>query len=197
MEQFLAVLAELDVVLAWNNPEREVLALVVGFELIGMAGFGPSPFHIGLCDRFSLGVFASSLHRACGLREREWSGQPRGEDEQQGKDEIFLHDLPPGIESEFTGRFALVSVSGHRFSDAASYPKSDAPLGAEHRMTIPEYGSSSIGRRLPRMEWDLPRPLRETPAGVAHSCRRHRRRDLRVDSMTTLNRMGHSVQGQA
>jgi len=43
--------------------------------------------------------------------------------------------VPPGIPSEFTALYALENlctafVSGHRFSDAASYPKSDAPLGA-------------------------------------------------------------------
>src|SRR5260370_17310833 len=68
VKKFLPVFAELDVVLAGDDAKREVLALVVGFELISMAGFGPSPLYFGLCDGFSLGVFASSLHRARGLR---------------------------------------------------------------------------------------------------------------------------------
>src|SRR5208282_142414 len=68
---------------------------------------------------------------------------------------------------------------------------------ASELKTVDESGSNSIGRRVPRTEWDLPRPLHETRACEAHSCRRLRRRDLRADSMTTLNRMGPSVQGPA
>jgi hypothetical protein len=58
-----------------------------------VAGFGPNPLHFGLGDWFPFQVFADSLHGARGLREREWSGQAHGENEQQGKDEIFFHDL--------------------------------------------------------------------------------------------------------
>src|ERR1700730_17128300 len=132
-----------------------------------MAGFGSSPLHFGLCDRFSLRVFASSLHCARGLREREWRGQPRGEDEQQGKDEIFPHDLPPGIESEFTELDALDSYQGIASAMPQVIRNQKPRLVGRHRMTIPEHGSSSIGQRLPRTEWDLRPPLRETPAGGA------------------------------
>jgi len=82
--EFLAVLAELDVVLTGDDAEREILALVVGFEGVLVAGFGPNSLHFGLGDWFPFEVFADSLHGACGLREREWSGQTHGENDQQG-----------------------------------------------------------------------------------------------------------------
>src|SRR5208337_1736960 len=84
---FFAVFAELDVVLAGNDAERKVLALVVGFQLVDAAGFGPGPIHFALYDRFPFDVLASSLYGARGLRERQRSGDAYGKDEQQGKDE--------------------------------------------------------------------------------------------------------------
>ena len=92
VKEFLAVLAELDVVLAGGDAEREILAFIVGFESVLVAGFGPSPLHLGLHDRFPIKVFARSLHGARRLRQRERSAQPHREYE-QGKDEIFPHDL--------------------------------------------------------------------------------------------------------
>src|SRR5208282_1750500 len=93
VKELLAVLPERDVVLARNDAKREILALVVGFEGVLVAGFGRNPLHFALGDRFAVDVLANALHTTRGLRKREWSGQPHGEDEQQGKDEIFPHNL--------------------------------------------------------------------------------------------------------
>ncbi len=116
VKEFLAVLAERDVVFARDDAQREVLALVVGLKLVGVAGFGPRPLHFGLGDRFPFQIFASSLYGARGLRQRESSGQPHGEREQQGKDEIFPHDWPPGIASEFTELDLLNLIPAFRSS---------------------------------------------------------------------------------
>ena len=74
VKKFLAVLAELDVVLAGDDTQGEVLTLVVSFEFVGVARLSPGPFYVGPSDRLAFRVFTDSFHGARGLRERQGNG---------------------------------------------------------------------------------------------------------------------------
>ena len=86
MKQLLAVLAQLNVVLAGDDPERKILALVVGFEFVGMARLDSGPLHIRLRNGLAFSVLNQAFYSARGLSDHQRNTHSHRDDKQQWND---------------------------------------------------------------------------------------------------------------